>query len=432
MADSIRNPRAPLSPIEARLEHLSWLLLSASLLVPWLVRYIAFRYTNLPGFGEMLDATIGLSVMNGSGLASVAILYFLARPSRGHLENTILLSLPLELLYMFNLPAETSLFDRFLMLGGGVGVAGWLALAHLGLTADLPLTRKRSRIYFRLGAVLLLYPLVAGAMLSVLSHYTPWVYDGSGYTLEASAGFLPCMEAVRLQLDHPWLELVLSSIYCRLPLWVVLAFALNIARPERSYFDLFSAFAISGVVVFVFYAVAPMVGIDDFLGRPPWPDQPVPEIVSTDLVQAPAALPRTCMPSMHMTWILLAWFAVRRISRKLGWAYAGLVICTALSAAGPRVGHYTIDFVPAFPFAIAWAAATAQRPPRGRGLQVALGLGGLVATLLFALAVRWQADSLASHPLAFWGLCFALIAATLLAEPILAARTLEENSVVSH
>lgn len=406
----------PLSPLELRLETVSWGVLGVALFAPVVVRFLALGVFQLPPVTAVIDAVVGFSVMNSAALASLALLYLMARPTRAHLESMVLWALPLEVVYMIGLPAQASWQDRFLCLGGGIGFAGLLGLAHLAWADPERLTQRRAKIYLRIAVGLVLYPVYAGALLGVISHLNPQVYDAYAYNLEASLGWVPSVVNAQFQIQHPWFDWTVVAIYSRLPVWVILAFALGMLYPERTTFDLFLAFFVSGVLVFGFYHLLPLVGVDDFLGLQTWLTAAPPLSVSWEPFSAPLFLPRTCIPSMHMTWILLAYFAALRISRRLGWLYLAFVLATGLAAMGPHVGHYLLDFVPSFPFTLAMIALTSQPDRVNRAWQIFGLVAGLLGTGLYLAAIRWGAVYWTERASAWWTVSLLLVLVSLFGE----------------
>lgn len=417
-------PNSPLDSAELSLEKLSWKMLGLGIVVMLGSRALVFRAFQLPNFGSFFE-TVGLSPNNASSVAALAILYWLSKPSLGHFRAVMILGAFLEVGYLAQLPAAWGWFDRVLTAGGGLGVGALLGLVHLALLGPPPNGRRRARAYLGIGLVLLLYPFISGAMIGCLSYLTPLVYDAYGYNVEGSLGFFPSFEIARWQAMHPYAERFLHVVYARLLIWLLLAFALNSMHRERSYSDFFPAFALSGLVALCYSYALPMVGIDLYLGQPPWPFGPIPETAALKPVLAPADYPRTCIPSMHSCWILIAYFAVSRLTPRIRGFYLFLAVTTMLAAVGPRVGHYLIDLVAAFPFAASWQALTTNSSKATDAWKRWGFFLGQAATLGYCLAIRWYAPFWTSHPWLFWGLSLTLIGASLWLEKQLADRALK-------
>lgn len=396
-------------------------MLAATIVVPAVIRLLILGQVGTPAFRSFFEV-VGMSPMNASGFAAVSVLYLLARPSKVHLVATGLLALLLESFYLAQLPSSFSLFNRLLVFGGGIGLAGLLGLCHLALLGTFKVSRQRARTYFAMAMILALYPIASGALIGVLSHLNPLVFDAYGYYLEGSLGFWPSFEAARLQATEPALGRPLFFIYSRLLIWLILAFALSLVYEERCYSDMFPAFTASGLVALFYAHFLPMVGIAIFVGSSDWPFGPLPPPMTLKLVPAPADAPRTCVPSMHACWILISYFTVKGISPKIKLSYLFLVFTTLFSALGPRVGHYLLDFVPAVTFAVSWQAITARPTPGAKRLRLGVFWGGQAATILYLLTIRWNVVFWGSNAYAFWGMSLALVAVSLVAEGQLARR----------
>ena len=408
---------------ELGLEKLSWQLLFGGLAVLVLSRLLVFGTFQLPEFDGFFEI-IGLSPNNASSFASLAILYLLSRPSASHRDNVAILALLLEVGYLVQLPAKWDLFGRLLVFGGGIGVAGLIGLVHLSLFGPMPHGRRRARMYLRMGTILALYPVLSGAMIGSLSYLTPLVHDAYGYNVEGAIGFLPAFEVAHWQVTHRGWDLFLHFIYSRLLIWVLLAFALNQIYHRRCYSDLFLAFALSGVVGLVFCYSLPMVGLYAFIGMPPWPFEPIPSSIPLELVPIPPEFPRTCIPSMHTCWILIAYFVVAPISRAWRWIYFGLVVTTLISALGPFVGHYVLDLVAAFPFAVSWQAFSANKTPAMRSVRWPIFLTGQALTLGYCFSIRLVPRFWMAHPYLFWTVSLILVVTSLIVERHISRRAM--------
>ena len=424
-----RQANTPLTRSERELSSLSWLILIVATLTPFLARYATFHSLAPPRFDRFF-ADVGLSPMNAAGFAACAVLFFLTRPTKDQRESYLVLAIVSEAFYLANLPYELDMLSRLLALGGGLGLAALLSLIYLSLFSPIPEQKARSRIYLRLALTLACYPLVTGGLLSVLSYLTPMAFDPYIYNVEGSLGFLPSFELAKFQDQHPIFTSFLLSLYSRLPLWIVLAFAVCQLYPQRSYTNIFSAFIFSGMAVFPLYYALPLIGIDDLLKSPIWPSGTPPETLLPGLIDADPSLPRTCIPSMHASWILIPYLGVRRISWQASIGYLFLAVSTILAALGPTIGHYLLDMIPAFPFTVAWLAfaAPASTPEVRRKKWVVFTVGNFL-TLAYILGLRWGSTVLAAHGILFWLiLCPALILTSLGLEHWLAREALPQEN----
>lgn len=417
-----------LSPFEKQLVKVSWALLVAALLFPTLVRLTVLGVWWTPSFTIFFRA-VGMDPMNASGFASIFVLFLGARPSRDSFRVILGLALALEVYYLlFYLPPEMDAFTKIISSGGGFAVAGLLGLTYQAARAGNPSARRRAALMLRISVVLALYPFTSATILGVLSQMTPMVYDSHGYLFEGSLGFHISFETARYLQLNPLAGAFFTAIYSRLPIWVMIAFVLNVFYEKRCYSNLLTAYILSGVFVVGLFFVIPMVGIDYYLGSTYWPLGPLPSTPGAKLFQAGSDLPRSCLPSMHVCWILLPFFCVRRLSPTAAWCYGILVFTTIISAMSAAIGHYFIDFIASVPYALAFQALTAYRTPnngRWRIIGLTYGLG---TTFLYALSLRLAGPSMASHPSLSWGLLLVMLAGSLWIENRLAAVTIADQA----
>jgi hypothetical protein len=125
---------------------------------------------------------------------------------------------------------------------------------------------------------------------------------------------------------HGWLWTTLGYAYLALPSAVGTVWVLEQNKVFRR------AFVIGGLLCLPLYAAFPAVG---------------PAHYNWALMVAPAGAARNCMPSMHLSWVLLMALNARsRWLRPATWSYAAL-----MAAATVGLGqHYVVDLIAAVPF----------------------------------------------------------------------------------
>lgn len=419
--------KRPLNEFEQGLRKLTWVLLLAALVFPTLVRLVVLGVWWLPDFTVFLRA-VGMDPMNASGFSSIFVLFLGALPRRALLAVIVGLGVLLEAYYIGGfLPSQMSLFQKFLASGGGFAIAGLIGLALQAALPGATGAKQRAGSFLRVSIILALYPYSMAAVMGSLSQMTPMVYDSHAYLVEGSLGFHLSFQVANFLVHHPGLSAFFELIYSRLPVWVVIALLANVFRYRKCTFNLFLAYVISGIGAVGFYYFIPMVGIDYYLGSPTWPMGPLPDTVKPILHPAPPDLPRSCLPSMHACWILLPYFCVRRVSK--GWSrfYLFLVLTTLVAAMRASIGHYSIDFVASFPYALAVIALTTRGTEQNthwRWKSLAFGVG---ATLGCVLALRWFGPGLAYLPWFTWPMMAWVVVASFYLENRLARATLERS-----
>jgi hypothetical protein len=97
--------------------------------------------------------------------------------------------------------------------------------------------------------------------------------------------------------------------------------------------------------------------------------------------------PRNAIPSLHMAWVLLAWWNSKGLPLWIRTIVALFLVFTVLSTLGTGE-HYFIDLIVAFPFAVAVQAIADYQTPLREARRSRPLLGGVLLTLgwLWALS----------------------------------------------
>ncbi len=222
----------------------------------------------------------------------------------------------------------------------------------------------------------------------------------------------------------PWFKAAGTFFYIGLPMVIALVYAGQLLRDRTKAVSAMIAFLITGPVGVVFYNLLPAVGpIHIFLGQFPWKPIPADQAMRLLVEPIPVAGLRNCMPSLHMTWVVLAWWYSRGLSvweRGIAMAF---VVFTIFATMGTGE-HYSIDLVVAFPFAVflqGLCALGLRWNDRTRVTAVVYGLLltlGWIGALRFAIKVFWIS------PILPWTCCILTVASAIFVQ-----RRLEAASV---
>lgn len=199
---------------------------------------------------------------------------------------------------------------------------------------------------------LLTVPLTFIYAQDVLSRGTLPLYDQYFFLADAWLG-QPGFVVGRLFARWPWLALPCTAAYRVVPIVLTLAYLSTHRRRE-----LLRALLLSGALGIVCYGLAPAAGPRFTFPAYPWHgvvDVPRPLFIT-------GAIPN-CMPSLHLTWALLAAHYSRW--RLAMWA---LAVLTGVATLGLGE-HYAIDLMAAVPFTalLVWLAGrTWTAAPAGR------------------------------------------------------------------
>jgi len=259
---------------------------------------------------------------------------------------------------------------------------------------------------------------LAPAVLCVLYvFFRAWVFrraaGGSSDTLDnyiyyadLGYGFNPSLLASRW-VERLHLFPLMSVVYESLVLAIAATYAYSLGRrgqPAR----VLAMMVLAGLLGMQAYRLMPACGPVYLLGSPCYlGEEPAScaAISAADLhpVELDTAYPRNAMPSLHVAWALLL-FWVWRASR---WRWMVLIylLLTMLAALGGGE-HYLVDFVGAFPFALAvWALCGSPWLPE-RALTL---MGSILGLLLWIAAIRFRPELFHYSPAIPWLLSGLLI-----------------------
>ncbi len=118
---------------------------------------------------------------------------------------------------------------------------------------------------------------------------------------------------------------------------------------------------------------------------------------------------RNAMPSLHMAWVLLAWWYSRGLSWIERTIVMAFVVLTVFSTMGTGE-HWFVDLVVAFPFALLIQAICAYSLPWKNDCRVAAFFFGLLGTTSWLVMLRYGAKFFWTSPVVPWALVVATVA----------------------
>lgn len=440
MVKPFRPPTAGEQARVARLEQTLYptapiLLAVVAVVVLLSVLVVPHLGVKLPDFSDYLRAA-GFNGMNMAGLMGIFVLFMCCHPSRSLLTQVTAIALALEAVVFVSRPHDLDYLERLNLLGIGFAVAGLAGMLRQ-MYHQRGESQRRVAGLLSVAGVLLLYGSLSVVFLGILSHLTPLVFDAYIYKFEGAFGTpLPVIVARFLE-NHPLLDNLAMAVYVRLTLFVAIGFYLNLRFPAATTSNLIAGFLLALALCFPLYLILPMVGIDMFIGSPPWPMEPPPTEFVVKWVSAPPWLPRTCAPSLHAAWIYLVFFSTYRLGNLAKALSLSVVGLTLLGTMSKTVGHYFIDVVIAVPLAVAVQAAVTFPTEENKQLRQLLTVGGLVATLIICCSLRWGILTITKNPSLFWLSLTVIVTVFLIGEYQLGRKTLKslekvqkENSVL--
>jgi hypothetical protein len=357
------------------------------------------------GTSEHFYKTAMLSLFFGVTLASVVLIHIRVRPS----WQDALCVLGGVLLFTV---IDFSLLHFRPSLAGIASFVGISSLSILGLRAIWSRGVEQRQMALAFVPTLLFVTSDWGSttLLGWTERANPKVLDLYLFSFDSS---------LRVQISFlmgqayelwPWFKAAGTAFYIGLPMVIALVYAGQLLRDRARALSATIAFLITGPLGVVFYNLLPAVGpIHIFLGQFPWRPIPADQAMRLVVEPIPVAGLRNCMPSLHMTWVLLAWWYSKGLSvweRGIAMAF---VVFTIFSTMGTGE-HYSIDLVVAFPFAVflqGLCALGLRWNDRARITAVVYGLLltlGWIAALRLALRVFWVS------PILPWICCILTIA----------------------
>jgi hypothetical protein len=221
----------------------------------------------------------------------------------------------------------------------------------------------------------------------------------------------------------PWFRAAGMAFYIGLPMVIGLVYAGQLLRDRRKAVSAMIAFLITGPVGVIFYNLLPAVGpIHIFLSQFPWKPIPAEQVTRLFVEPIPVAGLRNCMPSLHMGWVLLAWWYSRGLSvweRGIAMAF---VVFTIFATMGTGE-HYLIDLVVAFPFTVFLQGLCALGLRWNDRTRLTAVLYGLLLTLGWIAALRFGLKVFWISPILPWACCLVAVASAILVQRSLEAAT---------
>ena len=236
------------------------------------------------------------------------------------------------------------------------------------------------------------------------------VFDLYLYSFDASLHTQIPFSVGREFAAHPALRTTSLIAYMGLSIPIAVVYSGQVRRVGAKALKCFAAFIITGPVGILFYNFVPALGPAHLFGKNfPWKPLPIDQIQHLLLEPVAIAGPRNAIPSLHMAWVLLAWWYSRKLS---GWERAiamFYVIFVGLATVGTGE-HYFIDLVVAVPFALFIEALFAYEFPPLQSKRLNPIAFGLLATLAWLAALRFTPHVFWFSPALSWTLCILTIA----------------------
>lgn len=192
----------------------------------------------------------------------------------------------------------------------------------------------------------------ASTFLALTEKLHPQVYDFFLFSYDASLVWQPGPELGRMFATHPWFRIACMIVYVGLAIPIALVYGLQLRKKGRGALPVMYAFLLTGPIGILFYNLLPAMGPAHAFGRAfPFhlPNYARAAHLVPNLVTI--AGPRNAIPSLHMGWVLLAWWNSKGLSVAARAVVLYFVIFTVFATLGTGE-HYLVDLIVAYPFAL--------------------------------------------------------------------------------
>jgi len=370
------------------------------------------------GTSEHFYKSALLSIFFGVTLASVVLIHFRVRPSwqdaLGVLGGAVLFSI-----------IDFGLLHFRPSLAGIASFLGISSLSILGMRAIWSRGAEQERMALAFVPALLFVTSDWGStiLLGWTEKANPKVLDLYLFSFDSSLRVEIAFLTGQAYALWPWFRAAGMAFYIGLPMVIGLVYAGQLLRDRRRAVSAMIAFLITGPVGVFFYNLFPAVGpIHIFLSQFPWKPIPAEQVTHLFVEPIPVAGLRNCMPSLHLGWVLLAWWYSRGLSvweRGIAMAFVMFTIFATMGTGE----HYLIDLVVAFPFAVFLQGLCALGLRWNDRARVTAVWYGLLLTLGWVGALRFVVKSFWISPVLPWTCCVLTVASAIFVRRRLEAAT---------
>jgi hypothetical protein len=360
------------------------------------------------GTSEHFYKSALLSLFFGVTLASVVLIHFRVRPSWQDAFSVIGAAALFTLIDFGFLHFKPS-------LAGIASFLGISSLSTLGLRAIWSRGAEQQRMALAFVPALLFVTSDWGStiLLGWTEKANPRVLDLYLFSFDSSLRVQIAFLIGQAYALWPWFKAAGAVFYIGLPMVIGLVYAGQLLRDRTRAVSAMIAFLITGPVGVLFYNLLPAVGpVHIFLSQFPWKPIPAEQVTRLFVEPVPVEGLRNCMPSLHMAWVLLAWWYSRGLSVwERGMAMA-FVVFTTFATLGTGE-HYLIDLVVAFPFAVFLQGLCALGLRWNDRSRVTAVCYGLLLTLGWIGALRFAVKSFWISPVLPWTCCVLTVASAI-------------------
>jgi hypothetical protein len=274
-------------------------------------------------------------------------------------------------------------------------------------------SQKRFALAFAPSFVFAAFMVFAGSVLDKTQIWHPKVLDLYLFSFDSSLRLQIAFLMGQAFAMWPVFKALGFAFYVALPVTIALVYAGQLMRDREKAHPAVIAFLVTGPIGLLFYNLFPALGpVHLFLQRFPW--HPLTTEQAARLLCEPLEIKgvQNAIPSLHLTWVLLAWWYSRGLSvweRSIALAF---VVFTIFATMGTGE-HYFIDLVVAYPFSVMIQSLCAL-PLHWTSRERLTGfLYGLLTTLAWLLALGRATKFFWISPLIPWACCVITVASAI-------------------
>lgn len=260
---------------------------------------------------------------------------------------------------------RTSPVVSILGIGAFLGIGSILVLSY-----DIVWLDNGNHSVLRTVLVLPVFSCFAGLCMALADDKAHKSFDYMLYAFDATLKLTPGRSVTDLFDAQPWVQAASSAVYSLLAIFPPLFHAWATFTRTKTTTNLMYAFVVAGVLGFALYHICPAMG-PVYAFPAAWPKHLPSSVPFTEI---PTVSFNNAMPSLHMTWALLVWWAAWDIGSFAVVVATVFVGFTGLATVGLGE-HYLIDLVVAGAVVIATQGICSKRH-----MMTVVGLG---------LAVGW-------------------------------------------
>jgi hypothetical protein len=360
-------------------------------------------------FTTLLSVTVILVSLRHSlrdlgllGLATVLFLAVASRPDHFHFGMPLLLS-----------------------------AQGLASIALLGITGFWTRESQAALLWgFGVSVTLVGSGWVLPILLTWVAKANPKSFDLYLLSFDASLRFQPSFLLGQAFARWPLFGKLATAFYMGIICLCTLVFADHLKRSAKRAAAVFAPFLFSGPIGILYYNLFPARGPLYLFSGDNFPHHPLPlDIIRHfPLEPVPVFGFPNAMPSLHMTWALLAFWYSRggsRWVRAVSWAF---LVFTVIATLGTGE-HYFVDLVVAAPFSLMIVALFAFHIPWSNPWRIRSIIFGATVPVVWMTLLRFQPGYFWVTPLTPWALIIATLGATHFFEQRLSGMSQSDTAV---